>query len=131
MSYSEIARQLSAAQRELLIAHIDKPARPVVAQSSEGASRSALFARKLLVHVRHSGAAGGTFHAGKFTAMTEEGRGVACAILAECADLLVRANLIEPSVVRPFDHPAVNPSLTKTAYRALNDKRTESPPSGA
>ncbi len=108
MSHHGIAAKLSRSQCDALVEMVDG-VRPYVEDGiGTGArlSRAKLFAVGLM---RHCGEHGGTTSTGRqFYCLTEDGRGVLCALLGQYADALCRA---EEAAFAP-----VKPILTRLGY---------------
>ena len=134
MHHQALAANLSHAQREMLISLIDGPL-PFVAclpRSTEGTRRS-LFRLGL---VRMSGAVPCS-HGKDFFALTDDGRQVVCAILADCAEMLIRAQSSTYAQVRnllaniaygfPADHRKPTDDRPQQKDRLLDSLRAYGP----
>lgn len=87
--------RLSAAQKEYLVDHIDG-SRPVRCTKLDIATRGALIAKQLIRYKPHLNVTARP----EFTVLTDRGRDVLCAVLADYADKLTRF----VRVAKLFDH---------------------------
>lgn len=118
MSARGIANSMSAPQRDILLRHIEGPVKVIRAQWS---STEILFRKKLIRDIRPG--APGAFP--KESVITTLGREVACFILGDYADALIRAGYLEREVrarIQPIAPPRPKRAITHEieAEMALN-----------
>ena len=108
-----MANQLSVACRHLLILHIDK--KFPLDRNKNTQARNTLLNRELIKYTQVSGAAATNFPT--HTALTEIGRAVVCAVLAEYAEAIVNAgDFLERMSSPPISAPS--PETIQAAFNA-------------